>query len=152
MARIISVHRESRIARNEMACRRIVLSIGLTAALLALSSAGLARASAYAVDVTGTWNFSVDLGAGGKGTPVFSLKQKGQQITGTYDGPLGKHNVTGHLSGAEITITLSVTRDDGPLTLTYTGKVDNADSMGGVVTVARGDNGMRGSWRASKQK
>jgi hypothetical protein len=120
--------------------------------LVFVASSTLVSASAAATDVTGTWNFSVDLGAGGQGTPVFALKQSGVQITGTYEGPLGKHNVTGRVTGTKIVINLKVTRDDGPVTLTYTGKIDNPNTMSGSVSVMRGTAGMTGTWRASKKQ
>ena len=127
-------------------------SVRLAAALVVVVVAGLTSAAAFATDVTGTWNFSVDLGGGGKGNPVFSLKQTGVQVTGTYEGPLGKHNVTGRVTGNTIVIKLAVTRDDGPVTLTYTGKIAAPDSMSGSVNVVRGGNAMTGTWRATRKK
>lgn len=133
---------------------KLGLPIGLArvaVALVFVVSSTLGSASAFATDVTGTWAFSVDLGAGGQGSPVFALKQTGVRITGTYEGPLGKHPVTGRVTGTKIVINLKVTRDDGPLTLTYTGKIDAADAMSGSVSVMRGTGGMTGTWRAKKK-
>jgi hypothetical protein len=121
-----------------------------TAVVIVLSA--LVSVSAFATNVTGTWNFLVDLGAGGQGSPVFTLKQSGQQISGTYEGPLGKHNITGRVTGNTIVIKLQVTRDDGPMSLTYSGKIESATSMGGSVNVMRGTQGMRGTWRANKRQ
>ena len=135
-----------------MASRRAKLGLVRIAVLhVLLVSSALVSASTVATDVTGTWAFSVDLGAGGQGSPVFALKQTGVRITGTYEGPLGKHPVTGRVTGTKIVISLKVTRDDGPLTLTYTGKIDAADAMSGSVSVMRGTGGMNGTWRAKKK-
>src|SRR5262250_1419307 len=61
-------------------------------------------AVAFAADVTGTWNATVDLGGGQGGTPTFVLKQDGEKLTGTYSGALGESPVTGTIKGSDITI------------------------------------------------
>ena len=52
--------------------------IGLIAALPI--STALTSGSA---DISGTWNFSVDLDGGGHGDPTFVFKQEGEKLTGT---------------------------------------------------------------------
>ena len=47
-----------------------------------------------AADVTGTWDFSVDLDAG-SGNPTFTFKQSGEKLTGHYSGALGEADLAG---------------------------------------------------------
>ena len=54
-----------------------------------------------AEDISGTWNFSVDLDGGGHGNPTFVFKQEGEKLIGTYKGPLGEYKVTGSVTGAK---------------------------------------------------
>ena len=48
-----------------------------------------ASAMLLAADVTGTWSFAVETGAG-SGTPSFTFVQKGTALTGTYQGMVGE--------------------------------------------------------------
>jgi hypothetical protein len=68
-----------------------------------LTSFLLLAFSAFAADVTGTWNFEVNTDAG-NGSPKFVLKQDGDKITGTYSGALGEAKVTGTVKGNEVTL------------------------------------------------
>lgn len=63
--------------------------------------AALASASAYAADISGTWEAQVDLDAG-SGTATFTFKQSGETLTGTYSGTLGEANITGKLEGRHV--------------------------------------------------
>ena len=67
----------------------------------------LLTAAMLAVDITGTWNATVDLGGQG-GTPTFVLKQDGEKLTGTYSGALGESNVTGTIKGKEVAFDFEV--------------------------------------------
>ena len=60
-----------------------------------------ARATAAQVDVTGTWDFVVELDIGG-GEPVFVFEQEGEELTGTYQGTFGTADVTGTVTGNQI--------------------------------------------------
>ncbi len=42
-------------------------------------------ASAWVHDITGKWEFNVQLDAG-SGSPTFVFKQSGEKLTGTYNG------------------------------------------------------------------
>lgn len=41
--------------------------------------------SAFAADITGTWNFPVGLAQGGHGDPIFVLQQTGNGVSGEVD-------------------------------------------------------------------
>ena len=96
-------------------------------ALFALSM--LVVTPAFAADVSGTWNATVDLGSR-KGTPTFVLKQAGDALTGTYTGQLGTSDVTGTAKDGAVDFTFSVMG----ATVKYDGKVDaSGNAMSGTV-------------------
>ena len=82
-----------------------------------------------AADVTGKWEFKVDLGGQG-GSPTFTFQQKGEKLTGRYSGALGEADVTGTVKGDAIEFKFTVKGDLGELTATYSGKV-SGDTMSG---------------------
>lgn len=88
------------------------------------------------VNITGTWNITVQTDAG-SGTPTFNLKQEGEKITGTYTGQLGEAPVTGTIKGNEIHIEFAIQGNlikyDGTATSTeMEGKVNLADMATGT--------------------
>src|SRR5713101_1513454 len=54
-----------------------------------------------AADVSGKWNFQVNLDAG-SGSPTFTFKQDGETLTGAYAGRLGSAKVSGAVNGDRI--------------------------------------------------
>lgn len=68
----------------------------------------LLTATLLAVDVTGTWTFTVDLGGGQGGTPTFVLKQDGDKLTGKYSGALGDAEIKGTVKGNEMAFDFDV--------------------------------------------
>lgn len=85
------------------------------------------------VDVTGEWTMSVETPAG-SGSPHFSLKQEGANVTGSYKGQLGEAAVTGTVSGAEVTLKYTVEGQGQAMTVVYSGTVDG-DTMNGKVSL-----------------
>jgi hypothetical protein len=97
-----------------------------------LASAALAGAALAAdANVAGEWDFTVETQAG-TGTPHFSLKQDGSNVTGTYKGQLGEAPVTGTVKGNELTINFKVNAQGTDLAITYSGTVDGASIKGKV--------------------
>jgi acetyl esterase/lipase len=96
-----------------------------------------------AVDVSGTWNVEIEV-AGQKGEPVFTFKQNGDQIAGTYKGLLGELKVTGKLAGKDVRFEFST--DQGQVV--YTGTIDN-DAMKGE---AKYGDSLSGKWTAKRVK
>ena len=82
-----------------------------------------------AADVSGKWNFTVELDAG-SGNPTFTFRQDGEKLTGRYQGQLGEAEVTGSLRGDDIEFRFNLKGDLGELTATFTGKV-SGDTMKG---------------------
>ena len=112
--------------------------------------AALLAIPALAADITGTWQFSVDLDSGGHGDPSFVLKVAAGKITGTYSGPLGELAVTGTFKADTATLVVTPKQDDGTtVTVTYTAKIESADKMSGTVVFSAGGTG---KWTATRKK
>jgi len=104
-------------------------------------------ASSQAANITGVWNVSVETQAG-SGSPVFTLKQDGENITGNYKGQFGEAPLTGTVKGNDVKIQFKVNAQGQDLNLTYTGKIDGKDSMSGKVSL--GELG-EGTWTAKRK-
>ncbi len=107
--------------------RRMLLAASAAAVLLTTS------AIAADANVTGEWDLTVESPAG-TGTPHFSLKQEGTNISGTYKGALGQAPVTGTVKGNAVTIQFRVDAQGMEMDVIYKGTVDGA-SMSGTVTL-----------------
>ena len=116
----------------------------------AIGAAGVASISAQnsKIDVTGTWAFTVQTDAGA-GTPTVILKQDGEKVTGHYSSQnLGEADLSGTVKGREITFTFNADAQGTTLTVTYTGTIENKDSMKGSVDLG----GMaQGTFTAKRQ-
>jgi hypothetical protein len=87
-----------------------------------------------AEDVTGTWNFEVQLDAG-SGAPVLVLKQDGDALSGTYSGALGERKVTGSVKGPDVVIEFEGEYSGEKFTVRYTGKLEGSRKMSGKVSL-----------------
>ena len=116
-------------------------------AIVVLAATAL-RAQSSKVDVTGKWTFTVQTDAGG-GTPTVTLKQDGEKLTGHYSSQnLGEADLTGSVKGQEIKFTFNADAQGTSLTVTYTGTIENKDSMKGSVDLG----GMaQGTFTAKRQ-
>jgi hypothetical protein len=121
----------------------LALFIGLIAALPICSGH-----TSGASDISGTWNFSVDLDSGGHGDPTFVFKQEGDKLTGTYNGPLGEYKVTGSVTGAKAVFGFDFNRDGETGKATYNGTIESSTKMTGTVEFTGGE---RGKWTAVKK-
>lgn len=97
-----------------------VIVRGMKKAFATLATIFVLAAWAFAADVTGTWNATVDLGGGQGGTPTFVLKQDGEKLTGTYSGALGESAVHGTIKGNDVTFDFDVQG----AAVHYAGKLD----------------------------
>lgn len=105
-----------------------------------------------AADISGTWNFSVDLDGGGHGDPVFVFKQEGEKLTGTYNGPLGEYKVNGTVTGAKAVFGFDFKNDDMTGKATYTATIESPTKMTGTVEFIDSGGGERGKWTATKKE
>jgi hypothetical protein len=105
-----------------------------------------------AADISGTWNFSVDLDGGGHGDPIFVFKQEGEKLTGTYSGPLGEYKVTGTVTGANAVVGVNFKQDELSAKATYTATIESMTKMTGTVEFTDNDGNERGKWTATKKE
>jgi hypothetical protein len=124
------------------------LSLTIFISLIAALTVFTGHTSA-AVDISGTWIFSVDLENGGHGDPTFVFKQEGEKLTGTYNGPLGEYKVAGTLMGAKAVFGFDFTVDGQTGKAAYTGNLESPTKMTGAVEFS---NGPRGKWTATKKE
>lgn len=121
----------------------------LVALLLALVSvAAAARPTTPAIDLTGTWAFSVDLDNGGHGDPTFVFKQDKEILTGSYDGPLGQYKVTGTVKDNKAIFGFDFTNEGVNHKATYSGTIEESTKMSGTLEIT---DGPKGKWTASRK-
>ena len=106
-----------------------------------------AQSSGGAPNVTGAWAAAVETQAG-SGSPSFTFKQDGENLTGMYKGQFGEAPLTGTVKGADIKFTIKINAQGQDLTVVYTGKIDGKDSMKG--TASFGEMG-EGTWTAKRK-
>ena len=121
-----------------------ILVIGL------IASFGAASPRVAAVNISGTWGFSVDLEDGGHGDPTFVFKHEGEKITGTYSGPLGEQNLTGTVKGDKAVFGFEATRDGEAIKGTYSGTIESPTKMSGTVEF-NGGGTVKGKWTGTKK-
>jgi hypothetical protein len=79
--------------------------------------------SAFAADVTGAWNFSVDT-PNGKFESTVELKQEGDKVSGTLHNQFGDSPVTGTVKESDFSLVQKLDMNGQSMTITYEGKVD----------------------------
>lgn len=110
--------------------------------LMFLATAALA----FAADITGTWNFTVETDMG-SGTPTMTFKQDGNKLAGTYKGQLGEAPLQGTVNGDKVEFSFEVSPAGDKIAVKYTGTV-TGDKMTGTVDLA---GQATGKFTASKQ-
>ena len=114
-----------------------VATVVLAAVLACPSAMFAAQAQAQPpIDVTGVWAFTVETQAG-TGTPQVTFKQDGEKLTGHYSSAvLGEAELTGTVKGSAIEFTIAAEVQGNALSVTFTGTVEDANSMKGTVSFA----------------
>ena len=101
--------------------------------VMAVFCAAAVSAQNSKIDVTGKWTFTVQTDAG-SGTPTVTLKQDGEKLTGHYSSQnLGEAELTGTVKGQDVKFSFSADAQGTSITVTYTGTIENKDSMKGTV-------------------
>lgn len=106
------------------------------------------RQTANSINITGAWSFQVE-SPNGSGTPSFTFVQAGPNIVGTYKGLFGDAEFSGSVRNQEVKFSFDVRVQDQPATVSYTGKVENENSMKG--TAKLGEFG-EVTWTAKKMQ
>jgi hypothetical protein len=105
----------------------------LIVAALVLSTASTNGAGQAKLDVTGTWLFTVTTSAG-NGTPTVTLKQDGEKLAGHYSSTqLGEADLAGTVKANVVNFAFGVDVQGTHLDVTYSGTIENQDSMKGTV-------------------
>lgn len=125
---------------------QLLLALLLSLTIIALAASSGAKAGA--ADISGTWNFSVDLEEGSHGDPTFVFKHEGEALTGTYSGPLGEQKVTGTVRGDQAVFGFEFKNEDQMIKATYTGKIESPTKMTGTVEIGAQ---AKGKWTATKK-
>ena len=117
----------------------IVLLLGLS-----LAPAG---SRAGAVDISGTWAFSVSMedARGPQNVPsTFVLKHEGEKLTGAQ----GDNKVTGTVKGNKVAFNVEGKNRSGePYKNAYTGAIESPTQMSGTVEFVKGP----AKWTATKK-
>jgi hypothetical protein len=104
--------------------------LALAPSLVAQNARRSTQAKDAAIDVSGTWNFQVEIGGTG-GTPTMTFKQEGEKLSGQYSGQLGEAPLTGTLKGNAIEFSFDVSLEGNAIHIVYSGTVEK-DSMKGT--------------------
>lgn len=121
----------------------IVVLLTSVAALTCLAQSKEAPAK----NVTGNWKLTVE-SDNGTTNPSVTLKQNGEELTGTYHGRFGDSPLKGTLKGSDIKFTIKVEVQGQEVILDYAGKLESDTTMKG--TVSFGDFG-NGTFTAKKE-
>lgn len=120
---------------KQIALRRTIVAMAIVWTGLAGTEAAQPQAPAT-VDVTGVWMFEVQTEAG-SGTPQVTFKQDGEKLTGHYSSAvLGEAELSGSVKGTAIEFTVAANVQGNSFAVTFTGTVDDANSMKGKVSFA----------------
>ncbi len=119
----------------------IIVLLGLT---LAPGSTG-----AGAADISGTWDFSVNLEGGPQNiTMTFVLKQEGEKLTGAPASGSGETKLTGTVKGNKVAFNVEGKNRSGePYKYPYTGTIESPTKMTGACEFPKGP----GKWTATKK-
>jgi hypothetical protein len=105
----------------------------LVVAALVLSAGSTNGTGQVKIDVTGTWLFTVETTLG-NGTPTVTLKQDGEKLAGHYSSTqLGEADLTGTVKENLVTFGFGVDVQGVHLDVTYSGTIENQDSMKGTL-------------------
>ena len=125
---------------------RPVGALTIVAATMLLGIAG--PVSAQTVDVAGTWTLEVTTDQGVT-TPSFTLEQEGEGLTGHYSSEaLGETDLTGTVSGSQVTISFTASVQGQSIPVVYRGTVDEDGQMSGTIDLAGG--ALTGTFTASR--
>jgi hypothetical protein len=131
--------------------RAIRFAAIFAASLVILFSMVVSVAGAYATNVTGEWNLTVE-SPNGTGTPTVTFKQDGETLTGTYKGRFGEAPLKGTVKGNDIKFSLTISPQGQDIQLDYTGTVDGDTMKGKVKFGDMGEGNFSGKKAAPAQK
>jgi hypothetical protein len=118
------------------------------AVLVAACAFGMAAgAAAQTADVSGRWELSVST-PDGVYPAVLTLRKAGETLTGTIAGSPGEFPIAGTQKGADVVVSFTMPRDDGPMAITLAG-TQTGDAMKGTATFGPDGDGTWSGTRAA---
>ena len=109
----------------------------------------LCMSFAFAEDVSGTWQVTVETSQG-SGTPTVVLQQKGEQLTGTFNSQIfGEAKITGSVKGKTIEFGFEGNAGGQTIKVSYQGTIESPTLMKGTAVYAGFDD--KATWSATKK-
>ena len=110
---------------------------GMLAVVVVIALAGAIEASAQ-TNLSSAWTFTVTTDMGVT-NPAVTLVQDGETLTGHYSSEgLGENDLTGTVSGSEMTFTFAADLGGMVVDVTYTGTVDEDGMISGEMDIGGG--------------
>jgi hypothetical protein len=98
----------------------------------------LTSLSAFAADVAGAWNVTVDTPNGPLDVTV-TLKQDGDKLTGMVSSQMGDAPITGTVKDNDLTFTMNMDANGANMTIIYKAKVDGDKMTGSLDFAGQGE-------------
>jgi hypothetical protein len=104
---------------------------------------------AFAADVSGTWQMTVETSQG-SGTPTAVFQQKGEQLTGTLNSQIfGEVKITGSVKGNAIEFGFEGEAGGQTIKVSYKGTIESPTAMKGTAVFAGFEDAA--TWSATKK-
>ena len=104
---------------------------------------------AFAADVSGSWQLSVETSQG-SGSPTLELRQQGEKITGTFHSQiLGDAKITGTVKGNVIEFEFEGDAGGQTIKVSYKGTIESSTAMKGTAVYVGLDD--KATWSATKK-
>ncbi|HXB75315.1 MAG TPA: hypothetical protein VNY05_44195 [Candidatus Acidoferrales bacterium] len=109
----------------------------------------LCMSFAFAADVTGTWQLTVET-TQGSGSPTVVFQQEGEQLTGTFKSQIfGEAKIAGSVKGNAIEFGFDGDVGGQKITVSYKGTIEGPTAMKGTAVYAGIDE--KATWSATKK-
>jgi hypothetical protein len=104
---------------------------------------------AFAADVSGTWQLTVETSQG-TGNPTVVFQQQGERLTGTFNSQIfGEAKITGSVKGNAIEFGFEGEAGGQKIKVAYKGTIESASVMKGTAVYAGFDD--KATWSAAKK-
>ena len=117
-------------------------------ASLAVLSFWVLSVSAWGADISGEWEFTVELDMG-SGNPIFTFQQEGEKLRGTYSGAAGKSVLTGSVKDDQVKWKFTAQYQGMDFDVVYEGTIESDNAMNGTCDYG---GQVSGTWTAKRVK
>ena len=105
---------------------------------------------AFAADISGTWQFTVETNQGTRILPTAVFQQSGDKLTGTFNSQiLGEVKLTGSVKGNAVEFSFAGDEGGPKIQASYKGTVESPTTMKGTAVYAGSDD--KATWSATKK-